>query len=498
MKKLIAIILTLTFVLTLAPLTLSVSADTQQLNKAGTSWTSCRADNSFVVDSSDDYEFHVLADKNGQTYDWPVYHKDPLEEGTIEATFDGKANIGILFGATGVKDYVGDSAELVAGTDQAKDSLGTNKYDVRYYAAVVIYEPHTTDGGGNYRFRLLSDSEVAGGGAVSIGTTSIHLTEAKHGINGTDEFTMKISFNKDGDFRCYINGVQVFTRTDVVPYGDEFGICVRKYLNYGTEYANKEVGFVKNFSYSDTDFFNDWTPRRGERAVQPSAKGEIMWLSQNADVWSNPIRYNKDLEEGTVTAKFAKNSQAGVIFGATGLDNVYDDHNKPAGATNIGFGNAPNLQYLWACVENNKLLLKADPTAAEGTTQNVKTVASANLPISAADTEITLKIQFTKAGDIKIDVNGTNYITLTAAELTAKGGAIYGKELGIVSSVRHNLAANAPAGELLTFKTEAGVVPTPPASETSDFTVIFAIVSVASVLLLAAFFVATKRRNTCK
>lgn len=494
MKKLIAIILTLTFVLTLAPLTLSVSADTQQLNKAGTSWTSCRSDNSFVVDSSDDYEFHVLADANGKTYDWPVYHKDSLEEGTIEATFGAKANIGIFFGATGIKDYVGDSAELVAGTDQAKDSLGTVKYDVRYYVATVMLEEK--DGSPIYRFRLQADGDAASGSAPSQGSKD--LTEADHGINGTDEFTMKISFNEEGDLKCYINGVLVMTKEDITPYGDEFGICVRRYEKYGTDYNKKEVGYVKNFSYSDTDFFNDWTPRRGASAVHPSAKGEIMWNSQNTDVWSNPIRYNKDLEEGTITAKFAKNSQAGVLFGATGLNNVYDDNVKPAGATNIGFGNAPNLMYLWACVENNKLLLKADPTAADGTTQNVKTVASANLPISAADTEITLKIQFTKAGDIKIDVNGTNYINLTAAELTAKGGAIYGKEVGIVSSVRHNLAANAPAGELLTFKTEAGIVPTPPATETSDFTVIFAVISVATVLLLAAFCVANKRRNTCK
>ncbi|MBE6619567.1 MAG: hypothetical protein E7626_07330, partial [Ruminococcaceae bacterium] len=245
MKKLITSALALTFVICLAAF--SISAAETELNRAGTKWTVCRADSLFVVDDTNDYEFTWKADSTGNTYDWPVYRAESLDAGTIETTIGGIGNGGIFFGATGIKEYVGDSHEKIPGTNESKVGLGEPTKDIRYYYAAVVWEKHNN---GNYKFRLYYDNAADNGTMNTY--TGVALNESAHGVNGTSDVKIKVEFDKAGNLNCYVNDVRVMTRTDCQPFGDQFGIIARK-SNYGSSKALTNINSVKEFSFEHAD-----------------------------------------------------------------------------------------------------------------------------------------------------------------------------------------------------------------------------------------------------
>ncbi|MBE6619609.1 MAG: hypothetical protein E7626_07540, partial [Ruminococcaceae bacterium] len=422
MKKLIAIILTISFMLCLVPVTFSVSAAATKLNAANKGWTVCRSHGSFFTDGQQ--EFYWISDPNKKTWDWPVYRKETLEEGTIEAIISPSANVGIFFGATGVKEYVTDVGSNVA--------FANPDYDIRHYWIYIA------ESSGTYKIVFNMDSNVSGG---YVNKENFTLDATKYKLDGTSDISLKVSFNKEGKFQVFVNDVSAMTRSGYVPFGNQFGMAVKS-ATY-TE-ANAKVGYVKDFSFADRDYL-DWTARRGAAAVASYSGGEYLWHYQGTSVYNNPLRYNYDLAEGTITATVTKGSRTGIIFGATGLDNV-----KEGNVGNVSASAAPNFMYYWAYVSGNQLKLEVDSTQAEGA-QSRTVWKTATLPFSSDDADYTIKVDFRTSGDMSISVNDVEYITVTPDELASKGYTIYGSEVGMMPVTRSGGESGAVAGSVKKF-----------------------------------------------
>ncbi len=432
MKKLIAIILTLSFILTLIPVTFSSYAATEViLNNANKGWTANKATDRFVTDGEQEFYWKTGA-TDVNTWEWPVYRSESLEEGVIEAVISPSANIGILFGATGI--------DLVA--DGSGNGLDSTTKDIRFYWVAI------TENNGTYNLVFRKDSNAYGKYAdddadADNDVLNFKLDE-KYNIDGKSDIRLRVHFKKEGYIQFYINDVASSSRTGTewATFGNQLGMCVTTVKGYYTE-ENAKVGYVKEFSFND-NFYNNWTPRRGVLGVPsfiPYAQGEYQWLYQDNDQWNNPIRYNTDLDEGTITATVTKGSKTGIIFGATGLDNVNDDGSSVA--------NAAGLKYYWANVNGNTLTLEVD-SKDDKPKEPWKTVT---LPISSDEADYTIKVKFSKQGDISVSVNDKEYIAVTAEDLGKAGFEIYGKEVGMMAvQVKDaDVVANSVAGSVKEF-----------------------------------------------
>ncbi len=421
MKKVLSLILALSFILT-ASCVLAVSAADTTLNEANKGWYVPRSAGTIRTDGNQEFYFNAGAD--GSTWEWPVIHDGELEEGTITAVLGPKGGAGIFFGATGIRANVKEGSE---------NSLKAADKDIRFYWASLVYE------GSTLKFKFYADQSQTGQ-YRQIGAT-VNLSSA-HGCDGVSDVELKVSFSKEGACTVYVNGKSVYSASGLSLFGNEYGMIV----NYAKNLTpSARAGYVKSFTTAEVSSYINWAPRRGATAYAPVDNGEFLWKYQGTNVWNNPIRYNTDLEKGTVIATVAKGSKIGVLFGATGLNNVKDGTDA-----NISVSNAPSLRYFWAYVKDNTLTLEADKNADAGN-QGRETVASATLPVSSADADYTIKVIFNKSGDISVSFNDAEYIKITAAELKTKGFEIYGSEVGMMPVALSNGTANAVAGSVKAF-----------------------------------------------
>lgn len=244
MKKLLSIILALSFILCASMLSTVSAAETKLYVSTTDEWQPGRGKQYVYADDARNVEFYWKADGSGATYDWPVSNVGTLEEGTITATVSAAGNVGIFFGATGVKQNVEDGVNNLTGAADTK------------YCWVCLEV--SQDGVAKLRFYY--DDDAAGGAALSTHSDSnmpLNDTTAnaeKYGIDGTSDIELKVEFTAEGKMTAYVNGEKVITRTpdynNARPtFGTEYGILIRG-ASYGSEKANAEVGYVKSFSAS--------------------------------------------------------------------------------------------------------------------------------------------------------------------------------------------------------------------------------------------------------
>ncbi|MBE6618978.1 MAG: hypothetical protein E7626_04240 [Ruminococcaceae bacterium] len=457
MKKILSLFLAISFVLCGAA-ALSVNAGNVIIND----WTISRGGGSFVKNNA--YEFEWKTDANGKTWDWPAMHAGSLTEGSISATVSPAGGIGIYFGAQGMANAA-DGGAAVSNAENLKYSLVAFEYS-----------------SGIPKLRFYYDNQSAGGATISK-ESDMPLDDAKYGIDGTSDVTIKVEFTAAGKVEAYVNGEKVITRASGFPTaGAEYGMMVKS-ANYGTGKASTKVGYVKSFSTtSDISTASKWTVRRGGNSWQiaPSDNTEFVWKyvadagnANNGRSYTNLIQYYKNLEEGSVTISVAKNSRVGIAFAGSGFENVKE------GSGNVAVSTAPNFKYYWAVVDWDSsaqsyyLALKTDASDADGTQTVVQKVA---LTQDIATTNYTIKVNFTKTGNISVYFNEDKLIDVS-------GQTIYGSQLGVINAGRGPLADK--VGQVAGTVTSFNVVD--PAAATGDFTSIYVIVS--AMILCAAFTV---------
>lgn len=466
MKKILSLVLALSFILCASAL-FTVSAAETKLNDANKGWKATRGGGNFFTDAN--REFYWKANASGQTYDWPAVHTGSLEEGTITAKVSASGNIGIFFGGSGVAENVKDGGSNLVGAANTKFSW-----------IVLEVDPSTKVS----KLRFYYDDDDAAN--VSLGNNSqsnMPLNDtpenaAKYGIDGTSDVELKVEFTKAGKMIAYVNGVKTIIRNDGFPtFGNEYGMIVRGNSNYGAASANTEVGYVKSFStQGDISAFSKWTVRRGGSSWAAVDGGEFLWKyvadGTNGRTYNNLVQYYKDLEEGSASAKVAKNSRIGIAFAGTGFANVKE-------GSGGALSEAQDCKYYWAVVDWDNtaskyyLALKVDSSATDGTLTTVERVDISDIA-TISNNDYTIKVDFTKDGDIKVSLNGEELISVT-------GQTLYGKQLGMITTKRGPLAdkAGQTAGTVKAFT--IGV----PAADTGDLTSVYL---VASALILAATF----------
>ena len=430
MKKILSLILVLAFVLC-GVAALNVSADVI-IND----WTIKRGGGFYIKNSA--YEFEWKADNSGKTYEWPAIHNGSFKEGTITATVSPKGGIAIFFGAEGMEGVADGVASVKSATN------------LRYELVAFEYDSGTP------KLKFFYDDKTAGDVTIAA-DSNMSLADAKYGIDGISDVTISIEFTAAGKVVTYVNGEKVMTRDgdNARPtFGTQFGMMVRP-VTYGSEAAGTKVGYVKEFSATAAEVGEaKWSVRRGGNSFVLNPTGaEIAWKyfadsgnANNGRIYTNLIQYYKDLEEGTITASVAKNSRVGIAFGGTGFENVKE------GSGNVAVSNAPNFKYYWAVVDWDSsastyyLALKTDASDADGTST---TIARVNLTDNIEITEYTIKVEFTKDGDIAISYNGEKLIDVT-------GQTIYGKQLGIIPTNRGPLSGKVGllAGTINAFEIE--------------------------------------------
>ena len=479
MKKLLSIILALSFVLCAASL-FTVSAAETHLSGSGKGWKTTRGGGVFYTDA--DREIYWKAGGDGKTWAWPVVHSGSLTNGVITATMSASGNVGIFFGgdgiATNVKD--GGTSSLLGATD------------VRYSWVAIEVNPST----GEAKLAYFYDDETAAGTDITdyrkswLPLNDTPENAAKFGIDGSSDIELKVSFNEKGKMKAYVNGALVTSREgSCVPFGGEYGIITCN-ASYGSEKANSEVGYIKSFSATDklSGLDEEWIIRRGGASWAASAGNEfdVLFVNNNnkAQTFNNLAQYYKNLEEGTVTATVGAGSRIGIAFAGTGFENVFE-----------GSGGAltqvENLMYYQAVLDYDGsvaklyIALKVDSCATSDVASNTpteikKVYLSSN---SLINNDYTLKVTFTKAGDIKIYFNGEEYISVT-------GQTIYGSDLGMVTTARGPLDVSKVGTAAATVK---NFVIEGEAPDTGDLTSVYLIAS--AVILSAAYAVACFSRK---
>jgi len=486
MKKLISIFLTLSFLLCLFPTVLSVSAAETELNRAGTKWTVCRADPLFVVDDTNDYEFTWKADSTGNTYDWPVYRAESLDAGTIETTIGGIGNGGIFFGATGIKEYVGDSHEKIPGTNESKVGLGDVNKDIRYYYAAVVWEKHNN---GNYKFRLYYDNAADNGTMNTY--TGVALNESAHGVNGTSDVKIKVEFDKAGNLNCYVNDVRVMTRTDCQPFGDQFGIIARK-SNYGSSKALTNINSVKEFEY-ETPLNNantNWTACRSAALFRKKGTdtNEFYWKSDaNKMTWDWPVYRKETLEEGTIEATISASANAGIIFGATGIKEYVGE----ASENKVSLGDTnKDIRFYWAAVIYEegipKFRLYYDDSAVGAYNSKPSVILNESVHGITGASDIKLKVVFDKAGNCSCYVNGVK--VYSGSDIVP-----FGNQFGIGVRKMGYTVASAEVGSVKSFSFSSQT--TTEAPETGDYHIVYGMIALIAVISLAAVICIKRRKS---
>ncbi len=456
MKKVLSIILTLSFILC------ACASVTLTANAASTDWTAKRGGGNFTYPSGKEFSWKTGSD--GRTYEWPILRKDTMEEGTITATVSPAGGIGIVFGASGLSS-LSDSTANVKNSDNVRYSLVVFEYD-----------------GTAPKLKFFYDDQVTGGATITP-NSNMPLDAASLGIDGVSDVEIKVEFSKAGKMIAYINGAKTIIRNEGFPtFGNEYGMMVRE-KNYGTENASKEIGYVKSFSKSAVSNYAKWTARRGASSFAEADGGEFQWKyvadSENGRTWNNLIQYYKNLEEGTITATVAKNSRIGIMFAGTGFENVKE-------GTGGAVAEAQNLKYYWAVVDWDgtaekyyvALMTDSSDTAGERTA-----IEKVYIDTNIAAADYTIKVNFTKDGDISVVFNNEKLISVT-------GQTIYGSQLGMMTTTRGPLAntIGQTAGTVKSFT--AGSVSAP---QTGDLTNVYLVLS--ALVLTATFAVACLSRK---
>lgn len=450
MKKVLSIILTLSFILC------ACASVTLTANAASTDWTVKRGGGAFTYPSGK--EFSWKTDASGNTWEWPVLRKDTMEEGTITAKVSPKGGVGILFGASGLSS-LSDSTANVKNSDNVRYSLVVFEYD-----------------GTNPKLKFFYDDKVAGGATITP-NSNMPLDAAALGIDGVSDVEIKVEFTQAGKMIAYINGAKTIIRNEGFPtFGNEYGIMVRQ-INYGADNAGKEIGYVKSFSKSAIPNYSKWIARRGASSFAAASGGEFQWKyvadGEKGHTWNNLIQYYKNLEEGPITATVAKNSRIGIMFAGTGFENVKD-------STGGAVADAQNLKYYWAVVDWDGTAQKyyvALMTDSSDTAGTRTTVEKVYIDTNIASADYTIKVEFTKAGNISVYFNGKKLIDVT-------GQTIYGSQLGMMTTIRGPLEnmAGQTAGTVKRFT--AGTA----APHTGDLTNVYLVLS--ALVLTATFAVA--------
>ncbi len=237
MKKLLSIILALSFILCAGAL--SSFAATTKLWQANTGWNVVRGEGMVWYDDARDVDFYWKADANGKTWDWPVFRNDTMEEGTITAKISASGNIGIFFGALGIENV----------SDAGGKNL-TTAVDTRYSWIALEVAPDT----GAAVLKFYHDDDTAAGVPLAdniLATVALNDTPenaTKYGIDGSSDVELKVEFTMAGKVVAYVNGVETITKEGVTLFGTQYGMIIRSNTTYGTAKANTEVGYVKNFN----------------------------------------------------------------------------------------------------------------------------------------------------------------------------------------------------------------------------------------------------------
>lgn len=148
--------------------------------------------------------------------------------------------------------------------------------------------------------------------------------------------------------------------------------------------------------------------------VADNAGATYNWLAQ-ANKWSADYAYEDlVLEEGTIEAKLTTRVNTGVIFGATGLNIPQNGSGNPTVST----GKDIFYYYIGIQPKTGTFGLYVDDTDDKLTTPkalNEVTITDI-IPNFDITGEITIKVEFTKAGAVKISLNGTQIFDLTGYE----------------------------------------------------------------------------------
>ncbi len=263
MKKIFIVLITLSLVIT-AFSSLTVSAAEIALNSAGKGWKAYRSHPLFIDDDSDSYEFHWKTDSNKKTWTCPVLRTDGFDEGTIEIEVSPSANVGILFGGCGIKEYVGESYEYILGsTSEKKGSLGRTDKDIRFYWAAVVRENDTTI------FKLYVDD-----GANTAFNEKFSLP--LENIDANSDIVITVSFNKDGKCFISVNKEKVYSSDTLELFGDQYGIALCEAIYPDIEGLGR-VGYLKSFAiraFENPSDIADEIPEDDELPDQPTVKDE--------------------------------------------------------------------------------------------------------------------------------------------------------------------------------------------------------------------------------
>ncbi len=182
--------------------------------------------------------------------------------------------------------------------------------------------------------------------------------------------------------------------------------------------------------------------------VADNAGDTYNWLAQ-ANEWSADYAYeNLVLEEGTIEAKLTTRVNTGVVFGATGMDLPRNSGDVPAGTTAPTVSSGKDIFYYYIGIKpkEGKFGLYVDDTddklTLPATIQEV-TITDI-IPTFDMNGEITIKVEFTKAGAVKISLNGTQIFDLTGYEP-------FGTEFGMMIANDNGFTKQEQVCELISY-----------------------------------------------
>ena len=260
MKKILTVLIALSLVITVFS-SLTVSAEEIALNSAGKGWKAYRSNPLFIDDTNDSYEFHWKTDANKKTWTWPVLRTDGFDEGTIEIEVSPSANVGIIFGGCGIKEYVGESYEYILGsTSEKRGSLGRTDKDIRFYWAAVVWKDDIPT------FKLIVDD---GADTAFKETFSLPLED----IDNNSDIIITVSFNQSGKCFISVNKEKVYSSDTIELFGDQYGIAVCE-ASYPSAEGLERIGYLKSFAIRAFEDPSNIANEGDELPGQPSVNND--------------------------------------------------------------------------------------------------------------------------------------------------------------------------------------------------------------------------------